>query len=189
MSAFNKKHIDTDVQGIKKSKKTITPFELVIFAILGTFLMAGQVALAVLPNIEVVSPLVIVYTCVYGRKAFLPIYVFVLLEGLIYGFNLWWFVPYLYVWSILSGTILIFKKLDSALFYAVIAAIFGLCFGTMTSIPYLFTGGPTMFFATVAAGLIFDLTHAVANFVLTLILYRPLMKLFHELRNNKRIKF
>ena len=38
-------------------------------ALLGTVLFVGQVALAFLPNIEVVSVLVLVYTLNFGRKA------------------------------------------------------------------------------------------------------------------------
>ena len=69
--------------------------------VLAALLFAGQVALAAIPNVEIVSLLVILYTLALGRKVFLVIYTFVLLEGVFYGFGLWW-INYLYVWAALA---------------------------------------------------------------------------------------
>ena len=77
--------------------------ELLLMGILTALLFIGQVFLACLPNIEIVSFLIILYTLVFGRKVFLMIYTFILLEGILYGFGLWWF-QYLYLWSILAAT-------------------------------------------------------------------------------------
>ena len=65
--------------------------ELLLMGILTALLFIGQVFLAFLPNIEIVSFLIILYTLVFGRKVFLMIYTFILLEGILYGFGLWWF--------------------------------------------------------------------------------------------------
>ncbi|MDQ9757401.1 hypothetical protein RFZ45_00270, partial [Acinetobacter baumannii] len=67
-------------------------------------LFVAQIALAVLPNIEIVSLLVIVYTLVFERKTIPIIYAFALLEGLVYGFGIWW-IMYLYVWTILYAIV------------------------------------------------------------------------------------
>ena len=80
--------------------------ELLLMGILTALLFIGQVVLAFLPNIEIVSFLIILYTLVFGRKVFLMIYTFILLEGILYGFGLWWF-QYLYLWSILAATVLL----------------------------------------------------------------------------------
>jgi hypothetical protein len=64
--------------------------EIALMGILSALLIIGQVALGFLPNIEVVTLLVIAYTLVFGKKVFFIIYIFVLVEGLIYGFGLWW---------------------------------------------------------------------------------------------------
>ena len=61
--------------------------DLVIQALLGAILFAVQVALSPLPNIELVSILCLVYTLTFGVRALGAIYVFVLLEGLLYGFG------------------------------------------------------------------------------------------------------
>ena len=54
--------------------------EIAVLGLLGAVLFAGKIALAGLPNIEIVSLLVIVYTVVLGWRALFPVYVYVLLE-------------------------------------------------------------------------------------------------------------
>mgnify|MGYP000125666984 CR=1 FL=1 len=48
-----------------------------------------KLALAWLPNIEPVSLLVLVYTAVLGWKALAPVYVYVMMEILIWGLGFW----------------------------------------------------------------------------------------------------
>ena len=69
--------------------------------ILGAILLVSQIALAPLPNIEIVSVLVVLFTLVLGKYVAYTLSVFILLEGLVYGFGLWWF-SYLYIWTILA---------------------------------------------------------------------------------------
>ncbi|MDR1631053.1 MAG: hypothetical protein LBS36_12710 [Oscillospiraceae bacterium] len=169
-----------DKADIKPTKTRTAVLDIVLFGLFTAILFAVQVGLAFLPNIELVTPLLIVFTLVLGKKVFAPLYAFVVLEGIFYGFHIWW-IAYLYVWAVLVMITLLLKKLDSAFLFAVTAAIFGLLFGTMTSLPYLFIGGWEMFVTTVVAGLSFDLVHCAGNFALTLILYRPLKLLLSKL--------
>lgn len=148
--------------------------ELTLMALLGALLYVGQVVFAFLPNIEVVSVLVLTYTLVFGRRALLPIYVFVLLEGVTYGFGLWW-VMYLYVWAVLYLVVRLLRRNTSALVWAAVAGFYGLGFGALCTIPYFVAGGPGAALASWTAGLLFDLFHCAGNFVTTLVLYRPLM--------------
>lgn len=50
--------------------------EIALMGILSALLIIGQVALGFLPNIEVVTLLVIAYTLVFGKKVFFIIYIF-----------------------------------------------------------------------------------------------------------------
>ena len=73
--------------------------QLVTLGLLSAILLVGQLALAPLPNIELVSTLLIIYTQAFKKQVFFIIYVFALLEGLLFGFGIWW-VSYLYgLWS------------------------------------------------------------------------------------------
>ena len=114
--------------------------DLVTMGLLAAILLVGQLGMSFLPNIEPVSALIILYTLVYKKRVFPIIYVFVLLEGIIFGFNIWW-VSYLYIWSILALVTFAFQKTDSAVFWAVVSGAFGLSFGALCAIPYLISGG------------------------------------------------
>ena len=74
--------------------------ELVGNAFLAAILVIVQVAFSFLPNIEFVSLLIILYTLVFEKRTVVIIYLFALLEGILYGFGVWW-IMYLYVWTIL----------------------------------------------------------------------------------------
>ncbi|ODU58626.1 MAG: hypothetical protein ABT01_00040 [Clostridium sp. SCN 57-10] len=155
--------------------------ELISMAFLAAIAFAGQVALASLPNIEIVTLLFMLYTMVCGKRVFAVIYVFVLLEGVLYGFGLWWF-SYLYVWSILAFIVLLLRRNRSVVFWAVVSGAFGLCFGALFAIPYLFSGGISAAFSYWIAGIPFDLIHCVSNAVLVLVLWKPLLTLLQNSR-------
>lgn len=158
------------------AKKT---FELVLMGLLGAIAYACQVALAFLPNIEVVSILFLVYTKVFGKKALFPIYVFVILEGLFYGFGSWW-IMYLYVWAVLFFVTMLFRKNDNAVIWAIINAAFGLVFGALCSITQAAMFGLGSGFAYFISGIPFDIIHCVGNFATALVLYVPLTKVLNK---------
>lgn len=141
---------------------------------MGALMYALQAALASIPNIHVTAVLIIVTSCTFGWRAMYSVCIFVLLEGLTYGFGIWW-VSYLYAWPLLAAVAVLMRKNDSALIWAVAAALHGLCFGALCAIPYFFAGGPAMAFSYWVSGVPFDLAHCAGNFVLTLVLYKPLM--------------
>ncbi len=147
--------------------------ELCILALMGALMFALQVAMASLPNIHLTALLIILTACSFGWCSLYSVFLFVLLEGLMYGFGIWW-ISYLYVWPLLAAAAILLRKNDSALIWAVVAALHGLCFGALCAIPYLFIGGAGMAFSYWVSGIPFDIPHCAGNFVLTLVLYRPL---------------
>lgn len=157
----------------------LTIKELVLIALLAALLLVSQVGLAFLPNIEVVSLLIILYTLFFRKKTLYIIYIFALLEGLIYGFGIWWFM-YLYVWTILWGITTLLKNEKSPIIWAFISGFFGLLFGTLCSVPYFITGGVSMGLSWIAAGLMADVIHGVGNFFVALLLFQPLYAAFRK---------
>jgi len=147
--------------------------DIAIIGMMSAILLAVQVALSFLPNIEMVTLLLILYTLILGRKTLFIIYVFVVVEGFIYGIGPWW-INYLYVWTILYLVVMLLRKLQSVILWSAISAGFGLSFGALCSIPYFLTGGIASGFAYWVSGIPFDLVHGVSNFIITLILYHPL---------------
>lgn len=147
--------------------------------VLTALLFTGQVVMSFLPNLEIVSLLIILYTIFFGKKVFWMIYGFVFLEGFLYGFGMWWF-QYLYIWSILAIIVLLLRNNTSALFWSIISGFFGLSFGALCTLPYLIAGGPAAAFSYWVSGLGFDLIHCIGNVVLCLVLFKPLYALLQK---------
>lgn len=135
---------------------------------LGTLMFISKLLMEALPNIHLLGVLTMVYTIVYRRKALIPLYIYVFLNGLYGGFNLWW-IPYLYIWTILWGiTMLLPRRMPTkvaCVVYPLVCGAHGLAFGTLYAPAQALMFGLD-FKQTVAwiiAGLPFDITHAVSN--------------------------
>ncbi|MBP1755256.1 MAG: hypothetical protein H6Q59_1654 [Firmicutes bacterium] len=156
--------------------------DIAIIGIMSAILVAVQVALGFLPNIELVSLLIIIFTLVFGRKALFIIYVFVAVEGFLYGIGLWW-INYLYVWTILFIIVTVFRKQRSPYFWAIISGFYGLVFGALCSIPNLFLSGIGSAVSYWLAGIPFDILHGVGNFVVVLLLFHPLYYIMNRINH------
>lgn len=158
----------------------------VIFALLGTILFISKQVLEVLPNVELISSLTMAYTLAYRRRALIPIAVFVLMEGVLWGFSTWWY-PYLYLWPLLwAVTMLLPRSMPRKLqvpVYAGTCALFGLAYGSLYA-PFqmlVFLGGDLKkTLAWIVAGLPWDLIHALGNLALGLLIV-PVAELLRRL--------
>lgn len=148
--------------------------------LLSAILLIGQMGMSFLPNIEPVTCLVIIYTLVYKKRVFPMIYTFVILEGMVFGFGIWW-VSYLYIWSILAILTLFLQKNRSVVVWAVVAGGFGLLFGALCAIPYLIAGGWGAAFSYWSAGIPYDIIHCVGNFTITLVIFQPVSQVLKRL--------
>lgn len=142
--------------------------DIIIFAMLGTIMFISKILMEALPNIHFVGMLTVVYTIVYRKKALIPICVYVFLNGLYAGFSPWW-VPYLYIWTILwAVTMLLPKNMSKKTavpVYAFVCALHGLLFGTLYAPAQALMFGLDFraMVAWIIAGLPFDLIHAAGN--------------------------
>ena len=57
-----------------------------------------------------------------------------------------------------------------------VSGLFGLSFGLLCAIPYIFTSGLYGAFAWWVAGIPWDLVHGISNFVIMLVLYEPMKR-------------
>lgn len=160
----------------------ITGGDVALVGMMVAVIEACKFAMAALPNVELTSFWVILFALCFGRRIYLVVPVFILIEGLVYGFGMWWFM-YLYAWPLLAVVTRALRRMDSAVGWAVVSGIFGLMFGALCSIPYGVLGavdglesGLRAAFAWWIAGIPFDLMHAAGNFVLMLALYRPMRR-------------
>lgn len=139
-------------------------------------MFVSKIVMEFLPNVHLLGVLTMVYTLTYRAKALIPIYIYVFLNGLYAGFNLWW-VPYLYLWAILWGiTMLLPKNMSKRIaipVYMAVCALHGLFFGAMYA-PFEALVRGFNFEKTIAwivAGLPFDVVHAIGNFAVGVLIY------------------
>ncbi len=147
--------------------------ELILLTLLGVVMYVSQVVMAPLPNIEIVSILIIITARKFGVKSLLAVYIFVGCEILTYGISMW-VINYLYVWAVLCIIVCLIRGIDNIWVYTLINALYGLFFGILCSVPYFLVGGIGAGIASIISGLPFDLAHCAGNFVTALFLYKPL---------------
>ena len=168
--------------------KAFSARDIAYIAFMVALIEVCKSGLLFLPNIELTSFWIIMFMLFYGRKTYLVIPAFILVEGCLYGFGIWW-VMYLYTWSLLGLLTWLFKRIDSCIFWSVLSCVFGLSFGFLCSFPYFFIGLSSggikeAFSVQIAwwvAGIPWDITHGIGNFVLMLILYIPVSKVMKKL--------
>lgn len=152
---------------------------------LGALMFCSKIIMEFLPNIHLLGMLVMVFTLVFRVKALIPIYINVVLIGLYGGFNLWW-VPYLYIWTILWGvTMLLPKNMPKAVacvVYPVVCCLHGLAYGTLyaPAQALMFHLDMNGMIAWIIAGLPWDVIHAVGNLIAGLLIV-PFTELLRKL--------
>lgn len=164
-----------------KYKRCISVYDIARIGLIVAVIEVSKAALAFLPNIELTTFWLIMFSLLFDWQIVLVVPVFILIEGCIYGFGLWWLM-YLYTWPLLVLFVKIFRKQESAWFWAVFSGAFGLSFGALCSVPYFFIGlsgggfvsGLQSAFAWWIAGIPWDIVHCIGNFILMLILYHPM---------------
>ena len=93
---------------MRPSDLKLTVREMVLFAILGAMTFAAKYVMSFLPNIEPSSLMVMLFAVVFGKKWVYPTYLYVAMEVLFYGINLWT-INYLYIWAVLAVAALLLK--------------------------------------------------------------------------------
>ena len=189
-----------DVSGAERQHQPRLPVpRLVQLAAISAVLVASKELMNSLPNIHPVSLILILCTRAYGWQAMYAAVVFIVSQALLHGFGIWFF-SYLYIWPLLVGLVMLFRRNDGRLFWALFAGSFGLLFGALCAVPYLFigsfgetggaagaignTGGIGAALAYWVAGIPFDLLHGTGNFVLTLAAMKPLERLLARLNGS-----
>ena len=163
---------------MKASKLTIR--ETVLFAVLGALTFALKMCMALLPNIEPVSLLVMVFAAVFGLKALYPTYVYVTMEVLYWGIGTW-NLNYLYIWAVLALAALLLRKSEQPLAWALLSGVYGLAFGALCAPVDVAVGGLSFAVTKWASGIPFDIAHCVGNFAIALVLFKPLRTLLDKL--------
>ena len=157
--------------------------DIAVLSLMGALMFAGDVLLEMLPNIHLVGVLIVVTTVVYSKWAILAIYVYVLMQGLLSGFNLWW-VGYIYVWDFLWLFVMLIpqrlpQKAKNVLYIAV-CALHGYMFGLLyapSQVLLFFDGDFSRMIPWIIKGIPADITHGTSNLILGTLIILPAVKI------------
>lgn len=169
----------------------LTIREMAIFSMLGALMYVSKVIMEFAPNIHLLGVFTIAFTVVYRAKALYPIYIFVLLNGIFAGFGTWW-IPYLYIWTVLWGiTMLLPKKMPkpvAVVVYSVINALHGYGFGILYAPVQALLFGLNFkgMIAWIVAGFPFDMIHGTSNLICGLLIV-PIVMILRKLENTAKI--
>lgn len=163
--------------------KKLTAKDIALIGMMIAVIEVCKFALAGVPNVELTTFWIIMFTLYLGNRIFYVIPAFILIEGAVYGFHIWW-IMYLYAWPMLALATMLLRKKNTYFGSAMISCVFGLLFGLLCSIPYIFTGavdggllnGFRVAFSWWVAGIPWDLVHGIANLIIMLVLYYPISK-------------
>lgn len=147
----------------------LTTRETAVFGMLGALMYASKALMEAVPNVHLLGVFIVAFTVVYRKKALYPIYIYVFLCGIFGGFAAWW-VPYLYVWTVLWGAVMFLpknlpKKIRPFIYMAVSAAhgfLFGILYAPAQAL--LFGMSLKGIVGWIIAGLPWDCIHGISNF-------------------------
>lgn len=153
----------------------LNPKHMAIFGLMGAMMYISRQVTAALPNIHLTGVFIVVLTVVYRKQALYPLYTFVLLEGLMGGFHTWW-LPYLYIWTVLWGAVMLLPRQmppkKAALLYALVCTLHGLLFGVLYAPAQALMFGLNVegTLAWIVSGLPYDLIHGCSNCLCSLLI-------------------
>ena len=169
-----------DIMDKEKREKKLPIQDIALMGVMVAVIEACKAAMAFLPNIELTSFWIIMFTLLFRWRILFVIPVFILVEGAVYGFGLWW-VMYLYAWPLLALAVYMCRERESVWFWSFLSAMFGFSFGFLCAFPYVaigiadsgLRGGLYAGFTWWVAGIPFDIAHGIGNFALMTVLYKP----------------
>lgn len=159
---------------MKSKQPLFTVRQLAVCGVMLAAIEAAKLTLAGIPNIELVTLLMILFTRAIGKKMYLVALAFVGVEAFIWGGGPW-VASYAYIWPLLVFFALRIRE-DNVWLISAFSGLFGLMFGALCAIPYLVLSGAPAAFAWWVAGIPWDIAHAIGNFVLCRLLFVPLEK-------------
>lgn len=165
----------------------LTVKETAIFGMLGALMYISKIIMELVPNVHLLGVFTIAVTIVYRKKALYPIYTFVLLTGILNGFATWW-IPYLYLWTVLWGVTMLLPqsipRRARPVVYMLVNACHGFLFGTLyaPAQAVLFGLSFDKTIAWIVAGLPWDFIHGVSNFFCGLLIV-PMISILLKLEH------
>ena len=144
--------------------------DLTVFAALSTIMFLSRILMQGIPSVHLLGLFIAAITLTYRVRALIPLYGYILLDGVFAGFSTWW-APYLYIWLplwlvfMIVGRFNLPRRIQLPL-YMVLCGLHGLSFGLLYAPAQALMFGLSFqaMVAWIIAGLPFDVIHALGNF-------------------------
>ena len=172
-------------------KKSLWTKDIVLTALAAALLSAGKQALASIPNVEVVTLLIMLYAaCFKPQIAFIATGVFIVIECFIWGIHTW-VLAYVIHWNFVAfATFLLARvfKFKNRFIYFGFTILVTASFGVLTTlIDSIIGAGRTgrsfslIFTVTYMRGIYFYIVHVVGNAAFNITLFAPMRTLLDKL--------
>ena len=174
-----------------ESKRKLLTKDIVLTALAAALLSAGKQALAAIPNVEVVTLLIMLYAaCFKPQIAFVATGIFIVIECFIWGVHTW-VLAYVIHWNFVAFmTFLLARvfKLKNRFIYLAFTIVVTAAFGVLTTlIDSIIGAGRTgrsfslIFTITYMRGIYFYIVHVVGNAAFNIVLFAPMRMLLDKL--------
>ncbi len=180
----------TDNKGKIKNTAIGLTKRLALIAVMAATITGGKLALAALPNIEIVTLLCGVYGYVFGVLGLAAVVIFVIAETLIWGIGTW-FITYLIYWPLVCLVFMLFRRLriKNRFLLTAAAMVLTLFFGVLSSLVDvgLFSGFLDNFWYRFGIyytrGIVFYALQLASNAVTFIFAFTPLSSALTKIRN------
>ncbi|SCW31609.1 energy-coupling factor transport system substrate-specific component [Ruminococcaceae bacterium YRB3002] len=150
--------------------------DIATIGVMTALIEAVKWALQAVPNVELVTLMFMVFAVTYGPKTCIVSFIFTAVETVIWGPHIW-VIMYLYIWPLLILTAYFMSRKNFPDWgFVFLGGFFGLFFGMICAVPYLFFGGLKVAVGWWIAGIPFDILHCISNTIICLVLFKPLRR-------------
>ncbi len=166
----------------KPSKRQRASRRVVLVGIMAATVECGKLALAFVPNVEIVTLFLALFSYAFGGLGLAAALIFVCIEPLIWGFGTW-VVSYFIYWPLVSIVFFVLGriKLKNRLAVTLIVAVLTFLFGVLSSLIDIgllsgfFENFFERFLVYYARGLVFYVVHIVSNIIMFFFLFNFLL--------------
>ena len=165
--------------------------DIVLTALAAALLSAGKQALAAIPNVEVVTLLIMLYAaCLKPQIAFIATGIFIVIECFIWGIHTW-VLAYVIHWNFVAfATFMLARvfKIKNRFIYLAFTIVVTAIFGVLTTFIDAALGAgkngwtfARIFVVTYMRGIYFYIVHVVGNAAFNIVLFAPMRMLLDKL--------
>lgn len=170
------------------ANKEFSAKRIAFAGVMGALLVVSKFALSFIPNVEVVTTLLVAFCFVFGFDGVIASLIFCTADIILYPPSLDVIISYYVYWNLLAITVAVLKELNFKSFvpYFITATLFTLFFGVLTSFfNSLFFG--VNFVAVYLAGLYFYAIHLISTAVFMVVGFKPITKVLYKIKQKANL--